>query len=125
MKSSPAIIEAPNGKPFANRRLAREWTTVCAMICIYCRDHHHAEDLCESCQALRTYVQLRLERCHFGEDKPTCAKCPVHCYQKARRDEIKVIMRYAGPKMLWEHPWLSVWHLWDGWTRKADASSLR
>lgn len=125
MKSPPALTEAPAGKPFADRRLAREWTTVCAMIRIYCRDHHHAEDLCAGCQALRTYVQLRLERCHFGEDKPTCAKCPVHCYQKARRDEIKAIMRYAGPKMLWEHPWLSVWHFWDGWTRKAGASSLR
>lgn len=63
--------------------------------------------MCRECQELRNYVRLRLDRCHFGADKPTCAKCSVHCYQRERREQIKVVMRYAGPRMIWEHPWLS------------------
>jgi hypothetical protein len=30
------------------------------------------------------------------------------------------VMRFAGPRMLWEHPWLSVGHLLDGWFRRAE-----
>ena len=100
----------------SNRRLAREWQTVTTMIHIYCRDQHGGV-LCDECQKLARYVRLRLDRCHFGADKPTCAKCPVHCYQRDRREQIKVVMRYAGPKMLWEHPWLSICHLLDAWRR--------
>jgi hypothetical protein len=103
---------------FANRHLEREWKTVSAMVRIYCRDQHHGGALCEECQQLMSYIRLRLERCRFGEDKPTCAKCPVHCYQKDRRAQIKTVMRYAGPRMVWEHPWLSLCHLLDGWFRR-------
>lgn len=103
----------------SRRRLAREWKTVSAMLRIYCRDQHHG-GLCPQCQELMTYVRLRLDRCRFGEDKPTCAKCPVHCYQKDRRDQIKTVMRYAGPRMVWEHPLLSLQHLMDGWLRRPD-----
>jgi hypothetical protein len=106
---------------FAKRRLAREWKTVSAMLRIYCHDHHGASR-CEECEGLARYVSLRLERCRFGEDKPTCVKCPVHCYQRDRRDQIKVVMRYAGPRMLWHHPWLSLWHLLDGRLRRPVTS---
>jgi hypothetical protein len=105
------------GLHFTNRRLAREWKTVSAMLRIYCRDQHHG-DLCPACRELMTYVHLRLERCRFGEDKPTCARCPVHCYQRERREQIKAVMRYAGPRMVWEHPWLSLGHLLDGWINR-------
>jgi hypothetical protein len=43
----------------------------------------------------------------------------VHCYQKDRRAQIKTVMRFAGPRMMWEHPWLSLCHLLDGWFRRA------
>ena len=110
-------MSAPVQKEFANRRLAREWKTVTAMIQIYCQDHHGVGD-CAECQALTRYVSLRLDRCRFGEEKPTCAKCPVHCYQRDRREQIKAVMRYAGPRMVWQHPWLSLGHLLDGWFRR-------
>ena len=99
---------------FANRRLEREWKTVTAMIHIYCRDQH-GKALCAECEDLARYVHLRLEHCRFGEEKPTCAKCPIHCYQRDRRARIKDVMRYAGPRMLRERPWLSLRHLLDGW----------
>ena len=37
---------------------------------------------------LLDYAAIRLERCRFGMEKPVCAKCPVHCYQPARREQI-------------------------------------
>ncbi len=103
----------------ASTRLARERRTMAAMVRIFCRDKHHgSEGLCEECREFLGYSDLRLERCRFGEEKPTCAKCPVHCYQRDRREQARVIMRYAGPRMLWEHPLLSVRHWLDGF-RKA------
>jgi hypothetical protein len=116
--NATATTIAPNTlRKFANRRLAREWKTVSAMLQIYCRDKHDS-NLCPECQQLMSYVNLRLDRCRFGKEKPTCAKCPVHCYQRDRREQIRVVMRYSGPKMLWEHPMLSFWHLLDGWFRR-------
>ncbi|XBG77793.1 nitrous oxide-stimulated promoter family protein [Enterococcus cecorum] len=41
------------------------------------------------------YALDRLAFCRFGEKKTTCKKCPVHCYQKKYRQQMKVIMRYA------------------------------
>lgn len=107
---------------FTQRRLAREWKTVTAMVHIYCREHH-GDPLCDECRQLTQYIHLRLDRCRFGEAKPTCAKCPVHCYQRDRREHIKAVMRFAGPRMLWEHPGLSLWHLLDGWFRRSLPSS--
>jgi len=104
---------------FTRRRLAREWRTVTAMLHIYCREHH-AGPLCGECQSLSRYVRLRLDRCRFGEAKPACAKCPVHCYQRDRREQIKAVMRFAGPRMVWEHPWLSLCHLLDGRFRRTS-----
>jgi hypothetical protein len=98
----------------SSRRLEREWQTIERMIGIYCRDHHQHGDLCTECQSLLDYATVRLDRCQFGAEKPTCAKCPVHCYQKARREQVRVVMRYAGPRMLWEYPLLSLRHWLDG-----------
>src|SRR5580765_6614054 len=97
----------------ANPRLAREFKTIKAMVHIYCRDHH-GQDLCDECKGLMDYAGLRLDRCRFGAEKPTCARCPVHCYQRNRREQVKVVMRYAGTRMLWEHPLLSLRHWLDG-----------
>jgi predicted amidophosphoribosyltransferase len=100
-------------------RFAREWKTMSAMVRIFCRGHHDpAEDLCETCREFLDYAGERLERCRFGAGKPTCVKCPVHCYQRARQDQARVIMRYAGPRMAWKHPVLSLRHWLDG-LRKA------
>ena len=103
----------------AEVRLAREWTTITTMTRIYCRDHHHpANRLCADCEQFLGYANARLERCRFGAEKPACAKCPVHCYQRERREQVRVIMRYAGPRMLWEHPLMVLRHWLDGF-RKA------
>ncbi len=100
-------------------RLVREQKTIDLMINLYCRDKHGADDdgLCKSCDQLQQYAQKRLEKCPYQEKKTTCANCLTHCYHKTRREEIKQVMRYAGPRMLKEHPWLAVLHLMDGFRK--------
>ena len=96
-------------------RLARELATLSAMVEIHCHELHGKVDgLCQDCAALLAYATRRLDRCVFGDDKPTCAKCTVHCYSAAMRDEVRAVMRYAGPRMVWRHPVLAVRHLLDG-----------
>ncbi len=95
-------------------RLDRERHTIQLMIEINCQDHHHpAETLCTECQALLAYAMQRIDKCPFQSDKPTCAKCPIHCYKPAMREQVRQVMRYAGPRMLIHHPMLAAVHMWD------------
>jgi hypothetical protein len=121
-KSSPPASAKPVLNSLSDARLAREWKTMTAMIRCHCRGRHGTADgLCPQCQELQDYARLRLERCRFGPEKPTCASCPVHCYQRSRREEIRAVMRYAGPRMLWRHPILSLRHWLDGFRKAACA----
>lgn len=105
-------------------RITREKRTVEAMIGLFCRAQHGtSHGLCAECTALQDYARLRLEKCPFQADKTACAKCPVHCYRPAERQQIRAVMRYAGPRMLLRHPWLALLHLLDG-LRKEPARSL-
>lgn len=101
------------------RVIVREKRTVAAMIRIYCADHHRlpAGALCDTCQALLEYADGRLDRCPYGGDKPSCKVCPIHCYRPESREAMRAVMRYAGPRMFWRHPWLAVAHLWQERTR--------
>ncbi len=100
-------------------RIAREKKTVGLMIALWCRAKHDTRGkLCEECEALRRYAFQRLDRCPFGPKKTTCAQCPIHCYKPDMREKIRQVMRFAGPRMLWHHPVLALWHLWDEWRSK-------
>lgn len=96
------------------RRRARELRTLEAMICMYCRHHHGGVSLCGDCETLARYAERRLERCLFGDAKPTCANCVVHCYKDDMREGVREVMRWAGPRMPWRHPWLALLHVLDG-----------
>lgn len=109
------------------RRMQRETHTVEAMIRMYCTDHHTpvaagplsgaasagARGLCEECGVLLRYAQERATACPFGEGKPTCVRCTVHCYRAAEREKIRTVMRYSGPRMSYRHPYLALRHLLD------------
>ncbi|MBN1612098.1 MAG: nitrous oxide-stimulated promoter family protein [Polyangiaceae bacterium] len=98
------------------RGVRREWKTVRAMVEMYCQHHHGGGSVCPECQELLAYVRRRLDKCPFGIDKPTCVKCPIHCYRAAERERIREIMRWAGPRMTWRHPVLALLHLMrDRW----------
>ncbi len=98
-----------------SKRLARERKTVEAMIRIYCAGQHGTRgDLCADCEELLAYAHERLIKCRFGAEKPTCANCPVHCYKPTMRERIRAVMRYAGPRMSYRHPILTLYHFLDG-----------
>jgi hypothetical protein len=105
----------PGGATLFKRR-AREFKIIETMLQMYCHAHHHPEKaaLCPDCAGLHVYAQRRLERCVFGEAKPTCANCTVHCYKVSMRERIREVMRWSGPRMLWRHPVLAIWHMVDG-----------
>jgi hypothetical protein len=103
---------------FEQARLERERQTMHAMIACFCRGVHGSSgDLCAGCAELLAYATGRLERCPFGETKPTCAKCPIHCYQPQRREQVKAVMRYAGPRLMWRHPIMSLRHMLDAYRK--------
>ena len=68
------------------KHLDRERRTIEKMVEIYCSDHHGVatDSLC------------------------------ADCYKPAQREQVKVIMRYAGPRMLLRHPVLAIMHKIDG-----------
>ena len=105
--------------------LERENLTMEKMVGIYCRAHHGtARELCDDCKQFLDYAEVRLEKCPYGEDKPTCANCPVHCYKPHYRAQAKAIMRYSGPRMLFRHPLLTLAHFMDGRRRALHPREL-
>ena len=71
----PTVTKGISLVAFSNKRLTREWKTMIAMMQIYCRNKHTSTtSLCAECQGLLSYAKVRLNRCRFGEAKPTCAK---------------------------------------------------
>lgn len=100
------------------KRLAREKKTVQVMIELFCQENHCTTDkladrLCKECGALYAYCSNRIEQCQFRALKPVCLKCSLHCYNADKREQIRKVMRYSGPRMMSRHPVLAVFHLLD------------
>jgi predicted amidophosphoribosyltransferase len=93
----------------------REGRTIETMIELYCHENHNLRSgLCPECSEMLEYARSRLEKCPFKEKKPVCSKCPVHCYKPDMREKIRMVMKYAGPRMLRRHPVLALVHLMKG-----------
>ena len=108
-------------------RIADEKRVVALMIRMYCRRHcrqqgrtakadridarHTTNGLCPECSALLDYALRRLDSCRFENGKPSCRKCPVHCYRADMRERIRTVMRWAGPRMIFHHPLAATRHL--------------
>ena len=93
--------------------LNAEKATISLMVGLYCKDKHgQKEGLCRECGELELYAHQRLEVCQFLPEKPVCGKCPVHCYKPHYRQQVREVMRYAGPRMLTHAPGAAIRHLW-------------
>ena len=94
-----------------------EEKTIRLMIGISCRAAHgrrRGDVLCADCARLAEYAAARLGRCPWGEEKPTCARCPTHCYKPDMRKAVRDVMRFSGPRMLLSHPALGIRHVLKG-----------
>ena len=93
--------------------LNAEKMTISLMVGLYCQGKHGQKpDICEECRELEAYAHQRLEGCQFMPEKPVCAKCPVHCYKPRYRQQVREVMRYAGPRMLTRAPGAALRHMW-------------
>ena len=112
----------------ASPRYRREVVTLQRMLEIGCRDHHTrpaGAELCVPCQTLLDYATARLRHCPWGDSKPQCTRCTIHCYRALEREQAREVMRYAGPRMLWRHPLLAIRHILDRFRTPTRQPRLR
>ena len=103
----------------ADKQREREKKTESLMIRLYCRKrHHNSGGLCAECMALSDYAVQRSDRCPFMETKTFCSNCRVHCYKPEMRQQLRAVMRYAGPLMLLSNPILVLRHMAETMLRK-------
>lgn len=101
------------------RRIRREKKTIKVIVELYCRHNHESDEgLCEGCRDLLAYSNDRLDECPLASNKPTCLDCTIHCYERSKKEEVRAVMRYSGPRMLLRHPILAIHHLMDGGRRR-------
>lgn len=92
-------------------KIEREKKIVDCMIRLYCRGNEGNKELCATCMELLEYSCKRLDSCKFGNDKPACNRCKIHCYRPEMREKIRQVMRYAGPRMIFHNPLAAIRHL--------------
>lgn len=114
-QSCDAAAATACGKAALQRKRMQEKATVEAMIRIYCKGNHHADQApCAECRVLIDYAHERIDRCSHMEEKTFCSACKTPCYKPAMRERIKTAMAYAGPRMLLHDPIGAVRHLMQG-----------
>jgi len=93
-------------------KITKEQTVVEEMILLYCRKNHSVDcHPCSECRELILYAQDRSAHCPFMENKSFCSNCKVHCYKPEMRERIRTVMRFSGPRMIFYHPGMAMWHL--------------
>lgn len=98
----------------------REKKLIPVMVHTYCAGNHKSgrkeekvqrKEVCSKCNALTEYALFRLEKCPFKKNKGFCSYCKIHCYKPEYRAQMKEVMRYAGPRMLFSHPIFALSHV--------------
>lgn len=92
-------------------KIEKEKNIVVFMIEYYCKQNHHQEIICKNCSDLVKYAHNKLKNCLYRENKPSCLRCKVHCYSNEKREEIKKVMAYVGPKMIYLMPTQYIKHI--------------
>lgn len=100
-------------KKISEEKYQPETKTVNLMIALYCHKKHKSKkgNLCTECKELKEYCEYRLSLCPWGDKKPFCSNCSIHCYNKEHRERIREVMRFSGPRMLFHHPILAIRHV--------------
>lgn len=93
------------------KRIEEEKSTVALMIVLYCKHHLKQKMIPREYQELIEYCASRLAHCRWGEEKPTCLGCPIHCYASDMREKIRAVMRWAGPRMIFYAPLGTIRHI--------------
>lgn len=98
----------------------KEKELVSQMIALYCRKKHgYKNTLCNECAKLDEYARSRSDKCPFMETKTFCSNCKVHCYKPDMREQIREVMRFAGPRMIFHRPIPAIRHVIESKKEKA------
>lgn len=92
-------------------RIENEKAVVAKMIRLYYRRKLGLLEPSTEEMELLSYAERRLTHCKFGEQKPACKRCPIHCYRSDMRAKIREVMRWAGPRMIIYDPVAAIKHL--------------
>ncbi|MFC2097236.1 nitrous oxide-stimulated promoter family protein [Bacteroidota bacterium] len=90
--------------------IQNEKQTLRKMIALYCAKKHRSGLLCEACFELLDYAEEKITKCPYKENKPSCRKCPIHCFSHRMRKRITEVMRYSGPRMIIHQPIMAIRH---------------
>lgn len=121
LKTAPAAVPEPGPKTVCTgkskitlsdpetveKKRQVEKKTVCTMIDIRYRGS-------EEGQQLKEYACSRIDRCPFMAEKTFCSQCKVHCYAPRQREQIREVMKYSGPRMLFRKPGMVIRHALAG-----------
>lgn len=92
-------------------RIENEKAVVAKMIRLYYRRKLGLLEPSTEELELLSYAERRLTHCKFGEQKPACKRCPIHCYRSDMRAKIREVMRWAGPRMIIYDPIAAIKHI--------------
>jgi len=90
-----------------------------SFVSMYCRRHHdHRKGepfnfdyekmpalvkngplICQECTRLLRHVIVMRVFCPLNP-KPKCRRCPQHCYRPIYREQMETVMKYSGPRSL-------------------------
>jgi len=77
--------------------------------------------VCEECAELLRYAERRRAYCP-KDPKPFCSYCDTQCYSAEMREQMRDVMRYAGPRsMFTRHFFAGIKHVIGG--RRARAAA--
>ncbi|KMQ53066.1 hypothetical protein CHISP_0287 [Chitinispirillum alkaliphilum] len=94
-------------------KIVNEIKTAEQMISIFCKSNHSANSLCDECSELLEYSKQRLSACKFGDNKPACRNCKIHCFKPDMRSRIRKVMKFSGPRMIFHNPFATIKHVWN------------
>ncbi len=100
------------------RRLQRDVAILAKFVGVYCK-HRHREagkaplrfggracpwtfdwpPLCGPCRKLLAHGVVKRLRCPY-DPKPSCRKCPAHCYAPKYRAAMREVMRFSGRRLV-------------------------
>ena len=99
--------------------LRRDLKTLARFIEMYCRCRHKDAEksavtlkthdvaalagrsvaLCRPCGKLLAHAFVKRTTCPM-DPKPSCKRCPDHCYQPVYRRQIREVMKYSGRRLV-------------------------
>ena len=111
--------DADKATATSDRKLRRDLKVLARFIEVHCRHRHRVEAkaptrlrnvdvraicgrplcLCADCRKLLAHGFVKRMRCPL-DPKPSCRKCPTHCYAPAYRARIRQVMKYSGRRLV-------------------------